>query len=229
SKEWVVMADYSQKDVTYTIENGFLKLRWEKYKNPDLKYYRIQYSGTTQNDYFIDSLYIGARRTFNITVEKKNGDILTWGTLVMDQNIAKPVFKISDSNTYYITWQKSPYYNAIKYRYEFHNTDDGSPAYGDYGYKKGNDTVYIGRLHFSERFYFTLTSVPKNLTEHTNDYMIYPSGYLSQYAGELTTIKSSTSFTSADTLTAFDGKNVFKYFLSGETVYNEPIIQGSSF
>lgn len=229
TKEWVVMANYSKKDVTYTIENGFLKLHWERYKNLDLKYYRIQYSGTTQNDYFVDSLYYGAKRTFNITVEKTNGDIITWGSLAMAENIAKPELKISDSNTYYFTWHKSPYYNSIKYRYEFHNTDDGSPAYGDYGYKKGNDTVYIGKLHFSERFYITLTTVPKNLTEQTNDYMIYPSGYLSQYAGEPTNIRDNTSYTSADTLTAFYTKNVYKYFVSGETVYDEPIIQGSSF
>ena len=229
SKEWVVMADYSKKDVTYTIENGFLKLHWERYKNLDLKYYRIQYSGTTKDDYFVDSLYYGAQRTFNITVEKTNGDIISWGSLVMTENIAKPELKISDSNTYYFTWHKSPYYNSIKYRYEFHNTDDGSPAYGDYGYKKGNDTVYIGKLHFSERFYITLTTVPKNLTEQTNDYMIYPNGYLSQYAGELTNIRDNTLYTSADTLTAFYTKNVYKYFVSGETVYDEPIIQGSSF
>ena len=93
SKEWVVMADYSKKDVTYTIENGFLKLHWAKYKNLDLKYYRIQYSGTTQNDYFVDSLYYGAQRTFNITVEKTNGDILTWGSLAIAENIAKPELK----------------------------------------------------------------------------------------------------------------------------------------
>ena len=228
SKEWVVMADYSKKDVTYTIENGFLKLHWERYKNPDLKYYRIQYSGTTKDDYFVDSLYYGAQRTFNITVEKTNGDIITWGSLVMAENIAKPELKISDSNTYYFTWHKSPYYNSIKYRYEFHNTDDGSPAYGDYGYKKGNDTVFIGKLHFSERFYITLTTVPKNLTEQTNDYMIYPNGYLSQYAGEPANIRDNTSYTSADTLTAFDTKNVYKYFVSGETVYNEPILPASS-
>lgn len=228
-KEWVVIADYSKKDITYTIENGFLKLHWEKYKNPDLKCYKIQYSGQTKNNYFTDSLYYGAQRTYNITVEKTNGDIITWGSLVMDQNIAKPELKISANNTYYITWHKSPYYNSIKYRYEFHNTDDGSPSYGDYGYKKGDDTVYLCKLHFSERFYITLTTVPKNLTEQTNDYMIYPSGYLSQYAGEPINIRTNTSYTSADTLTAFYTKNVYKYFVSGETVYDEPIIQGSSF
>jgi len=228
SKEWVVMANYSKKDVTYTIENGFLKLHWERYKNFDLKYYRIQYSGTTKDDYFVDSLYYGAQRTFNITVEKTNGDIISWGSLVMAENIAKPELKISDSNTYYFTWHKSPYYNSIKYRYEFHNTDDGSPAYGDYGYKNGNDTVYIGKLHFSERFYITLTTVPKNLTEQTNDYIFYPSGYLSQYAGEPANIRDNTSYTSADTLTSFDTKNVYKYFLSRQTVYNEPILPASS-
>lgn len=222
-KEWVVIADYYKKDITYTIENGFLKLHWEKYKNPDLKCYKIQYSGQTKNNYFTDSLYYGAQRTYNITVEKTNGDIITWGSLVMDQNIAKPELKISPNNTYYITWHKSPYYNSIKYRYDFHNTDDGSPSYGDYGYKKGDDTIYLCKLHFSERFYITLTTVPKNLTEQTNDYMIYPSGYLSQYAGEPINIRTNTSYTSADTLTAFDNTNVYKYLLNGQTVYSEPI------
>jgi hypothetical protein len=29
TKEWVVMADYSTKNVSYTIENGYLKLHWD--------------------------------------------------------------------------------------------------------------------------------------------------------------------------------------------------------
>ncbi len=227
-KEWVIMADYSDKKVTYTIENGFLKLHWERYKNLDLKKYKIEYSGTTQNNYFIDSLYYGAQRTYKITVEKTNGDIITWGSLVMAENIAKPELKISESNTYYITWHKTPFYNSLKYRYEFHNKDDGSLAYGDYGYKNGNDTVYIGSLQFSERFSFALYTVPKNLTEQTNDYMIYPTGYLSQYAGEPVDIKTNTSYTSADTLTSYDSNNVYKYRLNGQTVYNEPILPASS-
>jgi len=226
TKEWVVIADYSKKKVTSTIENGYLKLHWDNYKNLDLKLYSIQYSGTTQKNYFTDSLYYGAKRTYNITVEKTNGDIITWGSLVIDENIAKPELKISDNNTYYFSWHKSPYYNSIKYRYEFHNSDDNSSSYGDYGFKNGNDTVYIGSLHFSDRFNLSLYTVPKNTNE--NNYMLYPSSYLSQYAGEPANIKNNTSYTSADTLTSFDADNVYKYYVSGETVYNEPILPGSS-
>jgi len=229
TKKWVVMADYSKKNVTSSIENGYLKLHWERYKNLDLKSYKIQYSGETKNDYYVDSLYYGAQRTFNVTVEKTNGDIITWGSLVVAENIAKPELKISADNTYYITWHKSPYYNSIKYRYEFHNSDDGSPAYGDYGFKNGNDTIYVGSLHFSDYFNFSLYTVPKKLNEYTNDYMMCPRGYILQYAGEPTNILDNTSYTSADTLTAFYTKNVYKYLVSGETVYDEPIIQGSSF
>jgi hypothetical protein len=229
TKKWVVMADYSKKNVTYTIENGYLKLGWDRYKNLDLKSYKIQYSGETKNDYYIDSLYYGAQRTFNITVEKTNGDIITWGSLVMAESIAKPELKISADNTYYITWHKSPYFNSIKYRYEFHNSNDNSPAYGDYGFKNGNDTVYIGNLQFSDYFNFTLYTMPKKVNESTNDYMIYPRGYMLQYAGEPTNIRSYTSYTSADTLTSFDTKNVYKYFVSGETVYSDLINQGSTF
>jgi len=227
-KEWVVIADYSKKNVTYTIENGYLKLHWDPYKNLDLKFYRIQYSGTTQKDYFIDSLYYGAKRTFNITVEKTNGDIITWGSLDIDENIPKPELKISDNNTYYFSWHKSLYYNAIKYRYELNNSDDSSRPYGYYGFKNGNDTVYLSNLYFSDHFNFSLYTLPKNTNENTNDYMIYPRGYMLQYAGEPANIKSNTSYTSADTLTSFDANNVNKYFISGETVYNEPILPASS-
>lgn len=225
TKEWVVMADYSKKNVTYTIENGYLKLHWDRYKNLDLKSYKIQYSGTTQNDYYVDSLYYGAKRTFNITVEKTNGDIITWGSLDIDENIAKPELKISDNNTYYFSWHKSPYYNSIKYRYELNNSEDNSSTYG---FKNGSDTVYVGNLFFSDYFNFSLVTLPKKINENTNDYMIYPRGYMLKYAGEPANIKSNTSYTSADTLTAFDTKNVYKYFVSGETVYNEPIMEASS-
>ncbi|MDD2796989.1 MAG: hypothetical protein PHV20_00195 [Bacteroidales bacterium] len=228
TKEWVVMADYSKRNITYSIENGYLKLHWDIYKNLDLKFYRVQYSGTTQNNYYVDSLYYGAQRTFTITVEKTNGDIITWGTLNMAQNIAQPELKITNDNRYYISWHKSPYYSTIKYRYEFHNSDDNSPSYGDYGFKNANDTVYISNLHFSDYFNFSLYTVPKKTNEITNDYMIYPSGYMLKYAGQSVDIKSNTSYTSADTLTSFDAKNVYKYLLSGETVYSESILPVSS-
>jgi len=226
NKEWVVIADYTKKNVTHTIENGYLKLHWDKYKNPDLKSYKIQYSGSTRNNYFVDSLYYGAKRTFNITVEKTNGDIINWGSLDIDENIAKPELKISDNNTYYISWHKSPYHNSIKYRYELNNTEDNRSTYG---YKNGSDTVYVSNMFFSDYFNFSLVTVPKNLIENTNDYMIYPRGYMLKYAGEPANIKSYTSFTSADTVTAFDSNNIYKYFVSGETVYSDPINQGSTF
>ncbi|HEY6915444.1 MAG TPA: hypothetical protein VI413_12270, partial [Paludibacter sp.] len=212
-----------------TIEDGYLKLHWDKYKNLDIKSYIIDTYQKTVNNFYTDTLYYGATRTYNITVEKTNGDIITWGSLNIAENIAKPELKIAADNTYYITWHKSPYYNSIKYRYEFHNTDDNSPAYGDYGFKNGNDTIYNASLHFSDNFYFSLYTLRKKTPENTNDYMIYPRGYISQYAGEPVNIKSYTSYTSADTLTAFDTKNVYKYFVSGETVYSDPINQGSSF
>ena len=229
TKEWVVMADYSKKNVYYTIENGYLRLYWDMYKNLDLKSYIIQYSGTTKNNYLVDSIYYGAKRTFNVTVEKTNGDKISWGTLDIEENIPKPEFKISNNNTYYFSWPKSPYYNAVKYRYELHNSDEDNRPYGYYGFKNGNDTVYLSNLYFSDYFNFSLYTLPKKTNENTNDYMIYPRGYILKYAGETATIRDYTSYTSADTLTAFDTKNVYKYFISGETVYNEPIIEGSTF
>lgn len=226
SKEWIVMADYSNRVVSYTVENGYLKLYWDEYKNSDLKSYSIQYSGTTKNNYLIDSSYYGAKRTFNVILEKTNGDKIPWGTLDIDENIPKPVFKISDDDSYYISWRKSPYYNAVKYRYALNNTEDNSSTYG---FKKGNDTVYVGNLYFSDYFNFTLVTLPKRITEQTNDYMIYPSRYLSAYAGESINIRSYTTFSSADTLTAFDSKNIYKYFINGETVHTNLIDQGNSF
>lgn len=226
SKEWIVMADYSNRVVSYTVENGYLKLYWDEYKNSDLKSYSIQYSGTTKNNYLVDSSYYGAKRTFNVTLEKTNGDIIPWGNLDIDENIPKPVFKISDNNSYYISWRKSPYYNAIKYRYSFNNREDNSSTYG---FKKGNDTIFVGNLYFSDQFNFHLFTLPKRLNEQTNDYMIYPDSYLSAYAGEPVNILNYTFYSSADTLTAFDSKNIYKYFLTGETVYTDLINQGNSF
>ena len=225
TKEWVLMANYTKKNVTYSIENGYLKLHWDKYKNLDLKSYKIQYTGSTQNNYFVDTLYYGAKRTFNISVEKTNGDITAWGSLSMDENIAKPEFKIADNNTYYISWHKSPYYNSIKYRYELNNTEDNRSISG---FKNGSDTVYVGNLYFSDYFNFFLVTMPKSTNESTNDYLMYPSVHMSNYAGEPANLRSNTSFNSADTLSAFESNIVYKYFVGGETVYSEPIMQASS-
>ena len=228
SKEWVIIADYSKKIVTHTIENGYLKLHWDKYKNPDLKSYRIQYSATTENNYYVDSLYFGAEKTFYVDIVKTDGSITRWGSLDMDENIPKLEFKIADDNTYYFTWTKSPYYNAVKYRYELNNSDDMSRPNGSYyGFKNANDTVYFSNMHFSDYFNFTLHTLPKNLTEYASDYMIYPRSYMLQYAGEPANIRDYTTYTSADTLTALDNENVYKYFLGGETVSVDPIMQSN--
>lgn len=229
SKEWVVIADYSPKKVSHSIENGYLKLHWDSYKNPDLKSYRILPSGSTENNFFVDSSYYGARKRFNISVEKTNGDLITWGFLDMEENIPIAEFKISDNNTYYFTWTQSPFYNTVKYRYKLNNYDDDSRPYGSYtGFKSGSDTVYVSNMHFSDRFYFTLHTLPKNANESTNDFMSYPHSHMMQYAGEPANIRNSTSFTSADTLTAFDENIVYKYFLGGETVLEDAIIPGHS-
>lgn len=230
SKEWVVIADYSKKNVTHTVENGYLKLHWDEYKNLDLKSYRIQYSVTTENNYYVDSLYLGAEKTFYVDIVKTDGSITRWGSLDLDENIPKLEFKIADDNTYYFTWTKSPYYNAVKYRYELNNSDDESIPYGSYyGFKSVDDTIYVSNMYFSDYFNFTLHTLPKNLTEYANDYMIYPRSYMLQYAGEPANVRDYTTYTSADTLTALDDENVYKYFLGGETVYNTPINNGISY
>lgn len=227
SKEWVVMADYSNKDVTYTIENGYLKLQWEMYKNLDLKSYKIQYTGSTQNNYFVDSLYYGQKRTVNITVEKTNGDIIPWTSLDLEENIPKPVLKQGDNYSYYFTWTKSPYYNSVKYLYQLYA--DYLSNYGDYGSKSVNDTIYHTNLHFSDSYNFILYTLPKNHNENFADYMSCPNVQIIQDAGEPANIRSYTSYISADTLMAFDNKNIYKYLLGGETIDSEPIIKGHSF
>lgn len=227
SNEWVVIAYYSKKAVTYTIENGYLRLQWEKYKNLDLKSYKIKYTGSTQNNYIVDSSYYGYKTTVEISVEKTNGDILTWASLDMEENIPKPELKLGDNYRYYFTWPKSQYYNAVKYRY--HLYADYLSYYGDYGFKNVNDTVYLSNLHFSDKINFSLYTLPKNLNEDIGNYMSYPRGQMVQYAGDPANLMSYTSYVSADTLIAFDDSSIYKYFLGGKTINSEVIIEGNSF
>ncbi len=223
SKKWVLVADYSEKKVNYTVENGYLKVYWDKYKNLDIKRYIVNNSNKDENAFYTDSVYYGAEKTYTVKVEKNNGDIINWGSFFIKRNIPQPELKVSDDNEYYLTWNKSPYYNAVKYVYRFYNEEED--YYATTGEINGSDTIYTTDLYFNDSFMFSLYTIPKDRSE----YISYPPTSFSGYAGEPVNIRYYTSYTSADTLSAYDIENTYKYFVDGTTVSKTPIMEGRSF
>lgn len=222
SKSWVIMANYKPKKMSYTIENGYLKLNWEKYKNPDFRKYVVNSYDSTNNEFFIDSLYYGNYRSFTVKVKKTNGELLDWATLTMKSIIPQPVFKISADNKYYFIWPKSLFYNTTKYYYEVNN---GVDTYSQTGEKSVNDTVYYSNLFFGDRFYFHLTTMPKN----DPNYMMYSKTTVMSYAGEPFELSASSALTSADTVSEFNSSNVVQYsFTDGKTLYDQPTLPNAS-
>ena len=109
----------------------------------------------------------------------------------------------------------------MKYNIRLYNSEDYTTLRGDIN---GKDTVFDSKLYFNDMFNLTLITLPKNSRETFN----YPERYLQGFAGEPITLKDYTSFTSPDTLSAFDNQNVYKYFVTGQIVYNEPILPDRS-
>jgi hypothetical protein len=231
-REWIVVADYSSKSVEYTIDNGYLKLSWEPYKNNDLKTYRIQntYSVnywiqntlSANNPSFIDSLYAGMADRYTISVEKTNGERIPWGSVKVGPITLEPQFFVTDDNKYYFVWRKSPLRINTNYKFILYNFDDYNHATRVFGV---NDTVFMSSLYFGDRFRLDLWALP----EAEADERLYPAAQLGGYAGIPVKMKEYTTYTSPDSLTAFDNCYVYNYSMDGLHETAMPILSGNTF
>ena len=223
SREWVVVADYSSKSVEYTIDNGYLKLSWKPYKNNDLKTYVLQYRTnynywrqttlSVDNPAYIDSLYTGNETSYTITVEKTNGERIPWGSMQVGPFSLEPKLVLSDDYTYYFVWKKSPLRINTKYKLILENTDD---FYNTTSVVYLYDTVFMSKLYFGDNYRLSLWAIPGAETDESS----YPSSRLMGITGIPVKMLDNTTFTSPDSLTAFDNRYVYNYSMDGlhETV-----------
>lgn len=201
SKKWILLVDKSNSNiVSYSAEDGLLKLSWKKYRTGDFVAYQISDGnlwgshpiyGTTVNTSFTDSTYFGQYSEYDIDIVCKDGTTKYWGSIVVPGNIPKVKVIANQKNEYYACWSKSLYYNAID-KYNVY-------ANSDYPYiVSGVDTLRRIYVKFGESLNLKLEPIPlykrptytsgnntslstyggqqTNLTKYSWDYNIYQIG-----------------------------------------------------
>ncbi len=169
SKDWILIVDKDQsKNLSYTSTDGYLQIGWEKCKSSDFVSYLV-YRGnwegelicTTQDLNFTDSSYVGQSASYTVYAKMKDGHTLEWGTLYIPKNIPSIHLYIDNDNRYYLWWNKSPYFNAIKnLSFKLGTTTWESSDI--------NDTLQTTNLHFNDYCDFTVSYVPKAPNKYYN-------------------------------------------------------------
>ncbi len=90
SKSWVLYIDENYyHNVQSTINDGFLKLYWNRYRGYDFREYIIRRTGwnfdievgKTTSAFFIDNSYVGEQARYDVEVLTTGGTIIPWGFL----------------------------------------------------------------------------------------------------------------------------------------------------
>lgn len=126
SKSWILHVDKSYRSrAKGQPVDGLLKLSWGKYADSDFKCYKvtcnnwIHMNGTLEivkilDQEFCDSTYFGLSETYWVEVEKKNGELVPWGTINLPKQLPSFKFQATDNNEYLYTISGGPFYRAIK-------------------------------------------------------------------------------------------------------------------
>lgn len=217
SKNWALVVDNTNVNkVTYTAENGYLKLSWKKYRTGDFAAYRVSDGnlwgkhlvyGTTVNPYFSDSTYYGQYSEYNIDIVCKDGTTKFWGSITVPRNMPAVGVFANSRNEYYAYWNKSKYYRAID-KYNVY-------ANSDYPYiVNGTDSLRRIYLKFGESLDLKLEPIPIYKRPTYTSGNSYNQTSLSTYGGQQTNLtKYSWDYPIYQT-----GKNSLTYYMN-DTVY----------
>jgi hypothetical protein len=127
-KTWVIIVDNTPMDYfKKEAINGYLRLSFRKYRAPDLKEYEIRkfnahsfvLIGKSKSPVFTDSTYVGEPTTYQVTVNKINGESLLWNEFQLRNEIPSLHFSLN-SGGYSLWWNKVKYFNAVdKYSIQY--------------------------------------------------------------------------------------------------------------
>lgn len=123
SKSWVIVIDQNYSfNVKSTVNDGLLKLFWNRYRGYDFSEY-VVYRETGWNvrteisrgkaNYFIDSSYVGEKARYDVEVSYGDSQTLQWGFLELEKDLPKLHLAESETNEYVISWDKTKYYGAV--------------------------------------------------------------------------------------------------------------------
>ncbi len=118
TKEWIIkVLDAEFWEVTTTVADGFMKLRWPPLinKSPEFIIYRGSTEiGRTHSSEFTDKGYVGQGATYSIYYvdETDNYKTVTLGQVEVPEE-TRIKYNFDSDNNYFITWEKPRYYAAI--------------------------------------------------------------------------------------------------------------------
>ena len=173
SQSWkLVILDFYYPEISKTIENGLLHLKWNNYKASNFKEYAIVKAGPFLNETeikrvktseFTDSSYVGEWAYYSVRVITKDDNLFSSNTFYLEPDLPVLTYSVEDSNRYTVRWSKSKFYNAI----DTFTVYQGR-AYDYSGTKKvkatrdPNDTIYqVSSACFGDELNFALRLVPK--------------------------------------------------------------------
>jgi len=166
SKEWVIkVGNNSHYNMTTTVSDGFLKLRWDKpYENVSefIIYRGYTEIGRTSGYEFIVKGHVGEEATYSVWfVSPYNGGLFQFAWVSVPNEINFK-FKADKYNNYYISWGKLKYYSAVEsVTVRSNNRTDYSPTVVD-NITDGNSTCApISQLYFSQVRNFQISLTPK--------------------------------------------------------------------
>ncbi len=121
SKTWVLILvnDY----YTYyeeNVSNGYLKLIFPKYRNPDLTEYVIsrfiidsfREVGRVTIPEFTDSTYVGEGGSYRVQVNTSSGDRISWGEANLNSDLPQVRYYNIPGSGNFVTWDRSKFFNA---------------------------------------------------------------------------------------------------------------------
>ena len=124
-KKWIVKADFEgppKPVLKFSIENGFLKLSWDKYTKPNFEYYVISgqngsatgaYIDDPQQNFWIDSAYVGGFASYSVSIQWGISTARSDEVYRSDPFMFQADFNDADS-TIKMSWRKTPFYGPFK-------------------------------------------------------------------------------------------------------------------
>ncbi|MFA5971611.1 MAG: hypothetical protein WC780_04595 [Lentimicrobiaceae bacterium] len=170
-KKWVLIVTRTYgMPVSYTAENGYLRLDWAPYHGSELSEFVVyrpdeNYSshevGRSTTNHFIDSCYVGEGGNYSIRAKMKSGEEVYWGYCQLSKELPRIDCSSTPTNQYYVYWSKSRFFKGIAKVDVFQRdaSDIYQPVYSSSSY---NDSIYsFSNRLFGERINFMIKLIPR--------------------------------------------------------------------
>jgi hypothetical protein len=188
SKTWILKCEnIRDKKTKIEVENGYLKLTFPKYKNPDLNEYIIYRDlnaytneiARVKSNIFIDSGYVGEGGSYKVHISTTSGSNIGWNQVSLVKELPVLSSFVTKDNLYHLLWTKNKYYNALQSYYIIqrdiiHNKETTLSL------TNPEDTVInLAEVMFNDGLYIRLRSIPKKGN------VFYNSSFYYQFESEI--------------------------------------------